>query len=127
MPADGQLFHSERRRTVTAQKLQIVSYAVHLQKQILDIAERGRSFGIILFSAQQFLSAAHPRVTGNAATKVLGRTDSAEINQANYRFLEQDIKMHLTRLNQGEMILSHPIYRQPVKIRFPRNPYRQTR
>ena len=49
-------------------------------EQVLDIAERGRSFGIILFSAQQFLSAVHPRVTGNAATKVLGRTDSAEID-----------------------------------------------
>lgn len=96
-------------------------------EQILDIAERGRSFGIVLFSAQQFLSAVHSRVTGNAATKVLGRTDSAEVNQANYRFLDQDVKMHLTRLDQGELILAHPIYRQPVKIRFPRPPFRQGR
>lgn len=96
-------------------------------EQILDIAERGRSFGIILFSAQQFMSAVHPRVTGNSATKLVGRTDSAEINQANYRFLDQDIKMHVTRLNQGGLILSHPIYRQPMKIRFPRTPYRRSR
>jgi hypothetical protein len=59
--------------------------------QVLDIAERGRSFGIILFSAEQFLSAVHPRVTGNAATKILGRTDSAEMNQSNYRFLDNEI------------------------------------
>lgn len=96
-------------------------------EQVLDIAERGRSFGIILFSAQQFMSAVHPRVTGNTATKVLGRTDSAEMFQGNYRFLDQDIKMHLTRLNKGELILSHPIYRQPVKIRFPRPPFQQGR
>ncbi len=96
-------------------------------EQVLDIAERGRSFGIILFSAQQFLSAVHPRVTGNAATKVLGRTDSAEVNEGNYRFLDKDIKMHLTRLDKGELILSHPIYRQPVKIRFPRPPFLQGR
>jgi len=95
--------------------------------QVLDIAERGRSFGIILFSAQQFLSAVHERVTGNSATKVLGRTDSAEINAGNYRFLAQDIRYHLTRLDKGEMILSHPIYRQPVKIRFPRPPFQQGR
>ena len=95
--------------------------------QILDIAERGRSFGIILFSAQQFLSAVHERVTGNSATKVLGRTDSAEINAGNYRFLAQDIRSHLTRLEKGEMILSHPIYRQPVKIRFPKPPFQQGR
>ncbi|WP_456413148.1 ATP-binding protein [Thiolapillus sp.] len=87
--------------------------------QVLDIAERGRSFGIILFSAQQFLSAVHERVTGNSATKVLGRTDSAEINAGNYRFLPQDVRYHLTRLDKGELILTHPIYRQPVKIRFP--------
>ncbi|NOX63723.1 MAG: ATP-binding protein [Chloroflexi bacterium] len=95
--------------------------------QVLDVAERGRSFGIILFSAQQFLSAVHDRVTGNSATKVLGRTDSAEINAGNYRFLAQDIKYHLTRLEKGELILSHPIYRQPVKISFPPPPYRQGR
>lgn len=96
-------------------------------EQVLDIAERGRSFGIILFAAQQFLSAVHDRVTGNSATKVLGRTDSAEINAGNYRFLDQDIRSHLTRLDKGELILSHPIYRQPVKIRFPRPPFRQGR
>ena len=95
--------------------------------QVLDIAERGRSFGMILFSAQQFLSAVHDRVTGNSATKVLGRTDSAELNAGNYRFLEQDIRNHLTRLKKGELILSHPIYRQPVKISFPRPPFQQGR
>lgn len=94
-------------------------------EQVLDIAERGRSFGVILFSAQQFMSAVHDRVTGNSATKILGRSDSAEINQGNYRFLEADIKNHLTRLAKGELILSHPIYRQPVKIRFPLTPYAQ--
>jgi DNA helicase HerA-like ATPase len=95
--------------------------------QVLDVAERGRSFGIILFSAQQFMSAVHGRVTGNSATKVLGRTDSAEINTGNYRFLAQDIRNHLTRLDKGELILSHPIYRQPVKIHFPRPAYQTER
>jgi len=96
-------------------------------EQVLDISERGRSFGIILFSAQQFLSAVHPRVTGNAATKILGRTDSAELSESAYRFLDKDIKLHLTRLEKGELILTHPIYRQPVKIRFPRPPFCQGR
>ncbi|MDQ7794517.1 MAG: ATP-binding protein [bacterium] len=95
--------------------------------QVLDIAERGRSFGIILFSAQQFLSAVHPRVTGNAATRVFGRTDSTEIAEAPYRRLNQDVRTHLTQLTQGELVLAHPIYRQPVKIRFPRLAFRQGR
>ncbi|HAO23407.1 MAG TPA: ATP-binding protein [Desulfobacteraceae bacterium] len=37
-------------------------------RQILDISERGRSLGIILFSAEQFKSAIHDRVKGNSAT-----------------------------------------------------------
>lgn len=96
-------------------------------EQVLDIAERGRSFGLILFSAQQFLSAVHARVTGNAATKVMGRTDSAELGESGYRFLDKDIKMHLTRLDKGSLIMSHPIYRQPVKIKFPRPAFKQGR
>jgi DNA helicase HerA-like ATPase len=95
--------------------------------QVRDIAERGRSFGIVLFSAQQFLSAVDSRVTGNSATKVLGRSDNAEINEGNYRFLDQDIRRHLTRLEKGELILSHPIYRQPIKIIFPQPAFRQSR
>jgi len=95
--------------------------------QVLDIAERGRSFGVVLFSAQQFLSAVHPRVVGNAASKILGRTDSAEINEGPYRFIDREVRGHLTQLNKGELILSHPIYRQPVKIMFPRPPFQQGR
>lgn len=96
-------------------------------QDILDIAERGRSLGVILMSAQQFMSAVHPRVTGNSATKLIGRTDSAELSESNYRFLNQEIKMHLTRLEKGELLLNHPIYRQPVKIKFPKPVYKQTR
>lgn len=40
--------------------------------QVLDIAERGRSLGIILFSAEQFRSAIHSRVTGNCSTHAYG-------------------------------------------------------
>jgi len=97
-----------------------------LIEQILDISERGRSLGVILFSAQQFLSAVHSRVTGNAATKVLGRTSSAEVMQPDYRFLEQDLKLSLTRLSKGELLIQHAIFRQPVKVIFPKPAYKQS-
>lgn len=96
-----------------------------LIEQILDISERGRSLGVILFSAQQFMSAVHPRVTGNTATKILGRTSSAEVMMPDYRFLDQDLKMSLTRLSKGELLLQHAIFRQPVKIIFPKPAYKQ--
>jgi hypothetical protein len=40
-----------------------------ITQQVLDVAERGRSLIVILISAQQFMSAVHPRVTGNSTTK----------------------------------------------------------
>lgn len=94
---------------------------------ILEISERGRSLGVILMSAQQFASAVHQRVIGNAATKVFGRTAPTELASAGYRFLKDDVKMHLTRLDKGDLVITHPIYRQPVKIKFPRPAYRQNR
>jgi ribosomal protein S28E/S33 len=96
-----------------------------ITQQVLDVAERGRSLGVILISAQQFMSAVHDRVTGNCATKILGRTGSAEVMQPDYRFLEQDLKMAVTRLVKGELLVSHPVYRQPVKVIFPLPAYQQ--
>lgn len=94
-------------------------------EQVLDIAERGRSLGVILISAQQFMSAVHERVTGNAATLVVGRSGSAELAAPAYRFLDPDVRANLTRLTKGELLLSHSIYRQPVKIIFPKPAYKQ--
>ncbi|MEM4721393.1 MAG: ATP-binding protein [Candidatus Methanomethylicaceae archaeon] len=87
---------------------------------VLDIAARGRSLGVILISAEQFMSEVHGQVVGNCATKIIGRSDPSELADAAYRFISQDLKAHLTRLDKGELLLSHPIYRQPVKIEFPR-------
>lgn len=96
-----------------------------ITQQVLDVAERGRSLGVILISAQQFMSAVHSRVTGNSATKIIGRTGSSEVNAADYRFLDQDIRSAVTRLSKGELLISHAIYRQPVKVIFPKPAYRQ--
>lgn len=96
-----------------------------ITQQVLDIAERGRSLGVILISAQQFMSAVHDRVTGNSATKILGRTGSSEVMQPDYRFLDQDLKMAMTRLAKGELLVNHAVYRQPVKVIFPWPAYRQ--
>lgn len=90
---------------------------------VLDIAARGRSLGVVLVSAEQFMSEVHGQVIGNCATKVIGRSDSSELSDAAYRFIAQDVKAHLTRLDKGELLLSHPIYRQSVKIEFPRPAY----
>lgn len=93
--------------------------------QVLEVSERGRSLGIVLFGAQQFLSAVHDRVTGNCSTTVLGRTNAAEMAERGYRFMNQDIKAAATRLDKGQLIMSHAVFRQPVKITFPPPAYKQ--
>lgn len=94
-------------------------------KQILDITERGRSLGVVLFGAEQFRSAIHERVTGNCATKAYGRTNSVEVSKKDYGSLNSVQKDILLRLTQGEYIIENPVLRAPVRIRFPRPIFHQ--
>lgn len=94
-------------------------------RQIIDITERGRSLGIILFSVEQFKSAIHDRVKGNCATHAYGRTNAIEISKNDYRFVPGVYKNMMTRLEPGEYILEHPVFRSLLNIRFPRPIYKQ--
>lgn len=94
-------------------------------RQILDIAERGRSLGIILFSAEQFRSAIHNRVTGNCSTQAYGRTNAIEIAKADYKYVPQVYKNMMTRLKQGEYIVQNPVFRSLLNIKFPKPIYKQ--
>ncbi len=94
-------------------------------KQLLDIAERGRSLGIILFSVEQFRSAIHDRVKGNCATQAYGRTNAIEVSKSDYRYIPKVYQNMMTRLSPGEYIISNPALRSLVNIRFPRPTYKQ--
>ncbi len=94
-------------------------------RQLLDITERGRSLGIILFSAEQFKSAIHGRVKGNCATHAYGRTNAIEISKGDYRFIPDVYKSMMTRLEQGEYIIENPVFRSLLNLRFPKPVYRQ--
>ena len=93
--------------------------------QVLDIAERGRSLGIVLFSAEQFRSAIHSRVTGNCSTHAYGRTNAIEIAKPDYKFVPSVYKNMMTRLKQGEYIVQNPIFRSLLSIKFPEPIYKQ--
>lgn len=92
---------------------------------LLDIAERGRSLGIVLFSAEQFKSAIHKRITGNCATHAYGRTNSIEVSDKTYSFVPATYKNMMTRLEQGQYIIQNPMFRSLLKIRFPMPLYKQ--
>lgn len=94
--------------------------------QILEVAERGRGLGVVLFGAEQFMSGVHERVIGNCATKIIGRSGSSEVNKPSYSELgSQEVRSSATRLAKGELLISHPHYRHPVKVTFPRPAYQQ--
>ncbi len=92
---------------------------------LLDIAERGRSLGIVLFSAEQFKSAIHKRVTGNCSTHAYGRTNAIEVSDKTYSFISPTYKNIMTRLKQGEYVIQNPVFNSMLKIKFPKPSYRQ--
>lgn len=92
---------------------------------LLDIAERGRSLGIVLFSAEQFKSAIHRRVSGNCSTHAYGRTNSVEVADKTYSFVPNTYKNMMTRLKQGHYIIQNPVFHSLLKVRFPMPLYKQ--
>ena len=88
-------------------------------RQLLDITERGRSLGIVLFGAEQFVSDIHKRVKGNCATQAFGRTNAIEITKEDFRFVPAVYKTMLTRLKQGEYIIQNPVFRSMLNVNFP--------
>ncbi|CAN5720397.1 ATP-binding protein [soil metagenome] len=92
----------------------------YVRKMLLDIAERGRYLGLVLFGAQQFRSQVHRRVVGNSGTSLFGRMDADELAAPGYAVLSQAIKTKLSTLEKGQLMVRHPHFTQPVFIRFPR-------
>ena len=87
---------------------------------LLDIAERGRYLGLVLFAAQQFRSQVHRRVVGNSGTAFYGRMDPDELASPGYATLAPAIRTKLSTLEKGQLMVRHPHFAQPVFLRFPR-------
>jgi len=86
---------------------------------LLDIAERGRSMGVILIGAQQTASEVERRVVGNSAIRVIGRLDAAEAERSEYRFLPASFRARSTILAPGTMIVHQPDVPTPLMLTFP--------
>ena len=94
----------------------------YVKKMLLDISERGRYLGLVLFSAEQFRSQVHRRVVGNAGTQVYGRMDMDELATPGYQVLSPATKIKLATLPVGELMVRHPHFTQPIFVRFPKPP-----
>ena len=92
----------------------------YVRRMLLDIAERGRYLGLVLFSAQQFRSQVHRRVVGNSGTSLFGRMDADELATPGYAVLSPSTRTKLATLEKGQLMVRHPHFTQPIFVRFPR-------
>lgn len=86
---------------------------------LLDIAERGRSLGIVLIGAEQTASEIERRVVANCAFRVVGRLDLAEAHRDEYGFLTSASRARASILKPGTVIVSQPEIPIPLLVQFP--------
>ncbi|MEU5335679.1 ATP-binding protein [Streptomyces asoensis] len=86
---------------------------------LLDIAERGRSLGIILIGAQQTASEVERRIVSNSSIKIVGRLDPAEAGRPEYGFLPTSQRQRATLARPGTMFISQPEIPVPLAVEFP--------
>jgi uncharacterized protein len=125
----GQVFR-RKERTGQSRPLQFVvldelnKYAPReglspIKEILLDVAERGRSLGIVLVGAQQTASEVERRIVANSAIRVVGRLDSAEATRGEYGFLPPVQRQRATIVKPGTMLVSQPELPIPLVVQFP--------
>jgi DNA helicase HerA-like ATPase len=94
-----------------------------LKDMLIDIAQRGRSLGVLLVGAQQTASRVAPEVMENAAIKVAGRLDAAEAERAEYGWMLPSTRARARLLKPGTMVVSQPAIPVPLVLEFPFPPW----
>jgi hypothetical protein len=91
-----------------------------LKEQIVEIAARGRSVGLILFGAEQFASTIDKEVYGNCSSHFVGRTEYVELADSAYRWISRDLMYVASTLPKGALLCKHALFARPMLIRFPK-------
>jgi uncharacterized protein len=90
-----------------------------IKQILLDVAERGRSLGVILIGAQQTASEVERRILANCAIRVVGRLDAAEAERPEYGFLPPQQRIRAMLAKPGTMFVAQPDIPVPLAIDFP--------
>lgn len=90
-----------------------------IKEILLDVAERGRSLGVILIGAQQTASEVERRIVANSAVRVAGRLDPAEATRPEYGWLPATTRERATIARPGTMFVAQPEIPVPLAISFP--------
>lgn len=94
-----------------------------IKDTLVDIAQRGRSLGIILMGAQQTASRVAPEVLENSSIKVTGRLDAAEAERAEYGWMLPSTRARARLFKPGTMVLFQPGIPAPLVFTFPYPPW----
>ena len=94
-----------------------------IKETLIDIAQRGRSLGIILIGAQQTASRVTPEVAENASIRVAGRLDAAEAERAEYGWMLPSTRARARLFKPGTMVLFQPGIPAPLVFTFPFPPW----
>jgi hypothetical protein len=94
-----------------------------LKDMLIDIAQRGRSLGVLLVGAQQTASRVASEVLENASIRVSGRLDAAEAERAEYGWMLPSTRARARLLKPGTMVISQPAVPVPLVVTFPFPPW----
>jgi DNA helicase HerA-like ATPase len=94
-----------------------------LKDMLIDIAQRGRSLGVLLVGAQQTASRVASEVLENASIRVTGRLDAAEAERAEYGWMLPSTRARARLLKPGTMVISQPAVPVPLVVTFPFPPW----
>jgi DNA helicase HerA-like ATPase len=94
-----------------------------LKDMLVDIAQRGRSLGVLLVGAQQTASRVAGEVLENAAIRVAGRLDAAEAERAEYGYMLPSTRARARLLKPGTMVVHQPSIPVPLVVEFPFPPW----
>ncbi|WP_217914110.1 ATP-binding protein [Miltoncostaea marina] len=97
-----------------------------IKETLVDIAQRGRSLGVILVGAQQQASLVAPEITQNAAIRIAGRLDAAEAERGEYGWLGPAQRARARLLMQGRVLVSQPSVPAPIAVEIPFPPWATT-
>ena len=94
-----------------------------IKDMLIDIAQRGRSLGVLLVGAQQTASRVAQEVLENAALRVTGRLDAAEAERPEYGWMLPSTRARARLLKPGTMVISQPSIPVPLVVDFPFPPW----
>lgn len=93
--------------------------------QIMRTVIAGKSRSTVLFSAQQFKSTVDAALHENTGTHTFAKLGMTELSMPEYNLLDESIKRSIVRLKRGEIVMTHPAFRHPIKIIFPRPSFKR--